>query len=193
MDPILSDPMPKLAPPLPRWIRPYAIRYRSLHILFRNGSDPIRPDTGAYTLSYDMEPILSDPIPKLVYHLPEWIRFYPIRYQSLTPSSGMDPTRCILCSNGNRCRMMCPGCPPPLQTANKHKHQNSKILQIIWKISVAIPRIPRKLENHRSRPKLSFRIPRDYPCTHFALQHFWAALLAKHSQAEQKTKNPKMI
>jgi hypothetical protein len=55
-------------------------------------------------------------------------------------------------------------------------------------ISVAIPRIPRKLENHRSRPKLSLRIPRAYPCTHFALQHFGATLLAKHSQAEQKKK-----
>ena len=40
-----------------------------------------------------MYPNLSDPMPKLIHPLPEWIRSYPIRYQSFTPSSGMDPTR----------------------------------------------------------------------------------------------------
>jgi hypothetical protein len=92
VDPILSDPIPGLIPILPEWTRPDPFRYRSSYISFRNGSDFIRPDTGAYTLVYDVEPILSDPIPKLVHTLPEWIRSYPIRHHSLNHSSGMDPT-----------------------------------------------------------------------------------------------------
>jgi hypothetical protein len=102
--------MPGLTPLLPEWIWPDPIRYRRLHISFRNGSDSIPPDTGVYTLLYSMEPIISDPIPKLLHPLPEWIRSYPIRYRSVspffrngsdpmrsdtgayTPSSGMDPT-----------------------------------------------------------------------------------------------------
>ncbi len=45
MDPILSDPIPELIPLLPEWIRPDPIPYRSLHIFFRIGPDPIRPHT----------------------------------------------------------------------------------------------------------------------------------------------------
>jgi hypothetical protein len=83
MDPILSVPVPELIPLLPEWIRPDPIRYLSLHIFFRNGPDPIRPDTGAYTLSSGADPILSDPKPELIHLLPECIRSHPIRYRSL--------------------------------------------------------------------------------------------------------------
>jgi hypothetical protein len=111
MDPILSEPIPEQMPLLPEWIRPYPIPHRSLHIFLRIGPDPIRPDTGAYTLSSGADPILSDPKPELINLLPECIRTYPIRCRSLyilsrngsdpirsdtrafTPSSGMDPTR----------------------------------------------------------------------------------------------------
>jgi hypothetical protein len=110
MDPILSDPIPELMPLLPEWLRSYPIRYRSLCILFRNGPDPIRLDTGAHTISSGVGPILSDPIPEFVHYLPECTRSYTIRCRSLsilsrngsdpirsdtracTPSSGMDPT-----------------------------------------------------------------------------------------------------
>jgi hypothetical protein len=51
MDPILSDPIPKLLHPLPAWIRSYPIRYWSLHPFFRNGSDPIRSDTVSVSVS----------------------------------------------------------------------------------------------------------------------------------------------
>jgi hypothetical protein len=74
MDPILSDPIPELIPLLPEWIRPDPIPYRSVFIFFRNGPDPIRPDTGAYTLSSGAGPILSDPKPELIHLLPECIR-----------------------------------------------------------------------------------------------------------------------
>jgi hypothetical protein len=110
MDQTISDIIPELIPFLPEWIRPDTIRYRSLYILLRDGPDLIQPDTGAYALSSDVEPIPSDPIPKLVHPLPGWIRSYAIRYQSLhtffrngshpirsdtgayTSFSGMDPT-----------------------------------------------------------------------------------------------------
>jgi hypothetical protein len=71
MDPILSDPIPELIPLIPEWIRPVPIRYRSLSILYWDDSDPIRSGTGAYTLSFGVEPILSDPIPELRHPLPQ--------------------------------------------------------------------------------------------------------------------------
>jgi hypothetical protein len=71
MNPILSGPVQELVHYLPVWNRSYPLRYRSLYTLFRNGPDPIRPDTGAYTLSSGVEPILSDPIPEFVPYLPE--------------------------------------------------------------------------------------------------------------------------
>jgi hypothetical protein len=73
LDPTLSEPIPKLIPILPEWTRPDPIRYRSSYISFRNGSDFIRPDIGAY-IYHNMEPILSDPIQKLVHPFPEWTR-----------------------------------------------------------------------------------------------------------------------
>jgi hypothetical protein len=69
MDPPLSDPIPKLRHSLPEWIRSYPFRYPSLSLLFRNGSDPVRSDTGAYTPSSGMDPVLSDPIPELIHYL----------------------------------------------------------------------------------------------------------------------------
>ena len=95
MEPILSDPIPKLRHPLPTWIRSYPTRCRSLHPFFRNGSDPIRSDTGAYTSSTGMNPILSDPAPELIQYLSAWNRSYPIRCRSLYilyPNSS-DPIR----------------------------------------------------------------------------------------------------
>jgi hypothetical protein len=70
MDPTLSDPLPELMHYLPVWSRSYPIRSLSLHTIFRNGPDPIRPDTEAYTVSSGVEPILSDPILELVHPLP---------------------------------------------------------------------------------------------------------------------------
>ena len=113
MDPILPDPIPKLPPHsygmdptrsdfiaglihlLPKWTRPYPTRYRSLYIIFRCGSDPIRSEAGAYTPSTGMYPILTDPMPELIHPLSEWIRSYPIRHQSLYPffRNGSDPNR----------------------------------------------------------------------------------------------------
>ena len=111
MDPILSGNAPKPMHPLPEWTGFYPIRYRSLYIFSRNGSDPIRPDTGAYTSSSGMGPTLSDPIPERIPYLQVWNRSYPIRYRSLciifwhgaepirsdtdacTSSTGMDPIR----------------------------------------------------------------------------------------------------
>jgi hypothetical protein len=78
-----KDLTPELTHPLPEWIRSYPIRYRSSHILFRDGSDRIRSDTGAHTPSSGMDPTLSDPIPELNHYLPVWNRSYPIRYRSL--------------------------------------------------------------------------------------------------------------
>ena len=80
---ILSDPIPEFVHPLPGWIRYYLIRYRGLHIILRCGSDPTRSDTGAYTFSPGMYPILSDPIPEPMHPLPTWIRPDPTRYRSL--------------------------------------------------------------------------------------------------------------
>jgi hypothetical protein len=109
MDPILSDPMPKLIHPLPEWIRSYPIRNPSIHPCFRHGSDLIRSHTEAYTSSSELDPTLSDPIPELIHYLPVQIRSYPIRSLSLytshrnvsdpirsdaeayTPSHGMNP------------------------------------------------------------------------------------------------------
>jgi hypothetical protein len=94
MNPILSGPVQELVHYLPVWNRSYPLRYRSLYTLFRNGPDPIRPDTGAYTLSSGVEPILSDPIPEFVPYLPEGTRSVPIRYRSLYTLSrnGSDPS-----------------------------------------------------------------------------------------------------
>jgi hypothetical protein len=98
VDPVLFDPIPELIPLLPVWNRSIAIRYRSLYIIYRDESDPIRPGTGAYALSFSVEPILSDPIPKLIHPLPEWIRSYPVRCRSLDPLLPEwirpDPLRC---------------------------------------------------------------------------------------------------
>jgi hypothetical protein len=111
MDPILSDPTPKILHPLTAWIRSYPIRSRSFYILSRHGSDPIRPDIGAYPSSTGMNPIISDPVPELIPYLAVWNRSDPIRHQSLyilypnssdplrpdtgayTSLSGMDPIR----------------------------------------------------------------------------------------------------
>jgi hypothetical protein len=71
MYPTFSGPIPELIPLLPEWIRPDPIRYRSLHVLYRDDSDPIRSDTGAYTLLFGVEPILSDPTPELLHPLPQ--------------------------------------------------------------------------------------------------------------------------
>jgi hypothetical protein len=70
MDPILSDPIPELIPLTPEWIRPDPIRYRSLYILYWDESDPIRSGTGACTVSFGVEPILSDTTPELIHPLP---------------------------------------------------------------------------------------------------------------------------
>ena len=93
MDPILSDPKPEHTPLLPAWIRPDPSPYRSLHIFFRIGPDPIRPHTGAYTLSSGADSILSDPKPELIHILPECIRSYPMRYRSLYIASGSHRAR----------------------------------------------------------------------------------------------------
>jgi hypothetical protein len=87
--------MSELIHPLPECARPYPTRYRSSCIILRCGPDPIRPDTGVCTLSSGMDPILSDQIPKLIHPLLEWIRSYPVRYQSLYPffRNGSDPIR----------------------------------------------------------------------------------------------------
>jgi hypothetical protein len=85
MDPTRSDPIPKLTDLLPKWTRPYPTRYRSLYIIFRCGSYPIRTEAGACASSTRLYPIRSDPMPKLIHPLPEWIRSYPIRYHSLCP------------------------------------------------------------------------------------------------------------
>jgi hypothetical protein len=109
MDPTRPAPTPELARPLPEWTRPAPTRYRSLFIIFRNGPDPIRSDTEAYTSFPGMDPILSDPIrelrppysgmdptrsdpmPRLTRLLPKWARPYLTRYRSLLLSSGADP------------------------------------------------------------------------------------------------------
>jgi hypothetical protein len=83
MYPILSDPMSKLMHPLSEWIRSYPNRYQSIYPFFRNGSDPIRSHTEAYTSSSELDPTLSDPIPELIHYLPVRIRSYPIRSLSL--------------------------------------------------------------------------------------------------------------
>jgi hypothetical protein len=95
MDPTRSDPIPERIHLLPKWTRPYPTRYRSLYIIFRCGSDPIRSEAGAYTPSTGMYPILTDPMPELIHPLSEWIRSYPIRHQSLYPffRNGSDPNR----------------------------------------------------------------------------------------------------
>jgi hypothetical protein len=95
MDPTLSDPIPELTHYLPVRIRSYPIRSRSLYIFYRNVSDPIRSDTGVCASSTWMDPILSDPVPKLIPYTPERIPSYPIRYQSLYPffRNGSDPIR----------------------------------------------------------------------------------------------------
>jgi hypothetical protein len=95
MDPILSDPIPKLLHPLPAWIRSCPIRYRSLHPFFRNRSDPIRSDTGAYPSYAGINPILSDPVPELVHYMSVCNRSYPIRHRSLyiLLSNSPDPFR----------------------------------------------------------------------------------------------------
>jgi hypothetical protein len=95
MDPILSDPIPKLLHPLPAWIRSCPIRYRSLHPFFRNRSDPIRSDTGAYPSYAGINPILSDPVPELVHYISVCNRSYPIRHRSLyiLHSNSSDPFR----------------------------------------------------------------------------------------------------
>jgi hypothetical protein len=95
MGPTLSDPIPELIHRRTEWIRPDPIRYRSLCILFRNGSDPIRSDTGAYTSSPGMGPTLSDQIPELIQCIMICNRAHPIRYRCLCISfrNGSAPIR----------------------------------------------------------------------------------------------------
>ncbi len=78
MNPARTDPIPQLTHLLPKRARPYPTLYRSLHIIFRCGSDPIRSDAEAYTPSSGLCPALSDPIPELIPLLPAWIRPNPI-------------------------------------------------------------------------------------------------------------------
>jgi len=91
----MSDPILKLIHPLPEGIRSYPIRYRTLNPFFRNGSDPIRSDTGAYESCSGMGPTLSDPLPELIHYLPVCSRSYPIRSLSLYTifRNGPDPVR----------------------------------------------------------------------------------------------------
>jgi hypothetical protein len=95
MDPSRSDPIPKLTHLLPEWARPYPTRYLSLYIISRCGSDPIRSEAGAYTSVARMYPILSDPIPEFVHYLSEGTRSCPIRYRSFCTlfRKGSDPIR----------------------------------------------------------------------------------------------------
>jgi hypothetical protein len=97
MDPILSDPIPKLIPLLPEWIRPDPMRHRSLYILYRDASDLIRSGTGAYTLLFSVEPILSDTLPELLHPLPQQLSSYPTRCRSLYIPfrNGSDPIQKI--------------------------------------------------------------------------------------------------
>jgi hypothetical protein len=83
MDPILSDPIPEIIPYIPVWNRSDPIRYRSLYILYRDESDPIRSGTGACALSFGVEPILSDPAQELVHPLPPTALILSARYRSL--------------------------------------------------------------------------------------------------------------
>jgi hypothetical protein len=73
---------------MPGLIRSYPIRYRSLFIIFRCVTDPIRSDTGAYTSSTPTALILSDPIPEIMHPFTEGIRSYT---EDLATSAGMDP------------------------------------------------------------------------------------------------------
>jgi hypothetical protein len=81
--PTMSDPILKLIHPLPEGIRSYPIRYRTLNPFFRNGSDPVRSHTGAYSSSSELSPTISDPIPELIHYLPVRVRSSPIRGRSL--------------------------------------------------------------------------------------------------------------
>jgi hypothetical protein len=82
MDPTRSDPVPGILHIIPEWFRCYPILCRSLYIISRRGSDPTRPDAEACTSSPGVDPIRSDPTPKLEPILPEWIRPDPSRYRS---------------------------------------------------------------------------------------------------------------
>jgi hypothetical protein len=95
MNPTRTDPIPQLTHLLPKRARPYPTLYRSLYLIFRCGSDPIRSDAEACTPSAGLWPILSDPIPELIPLLPEWIRPDPIPYRSLHIffRRGPDPIR----------------------------------------------------------------------------------------------------
>jgi hypothetical protein len=102
MNPARTDPIPQLTHLLPKRARPYPTLYRSLHIIFRCGSDPIRSDAEACTPSAGLCPVLSDPIPELIPLLPEWIRPDPIPYRSLHVffRRGPDPIRPYLILSG---------------------------------------------------------------------------------------------
>jgi hypothetical protein len=95
MYPTRSVPIPELTHHFPEWTRPYPTRYRSLYIMFRSGTDPIRSDNGACASHTGMNPIRTRQIPKLIHPLPEWIRSYPIRCRSsyIHYTSSSDPVR----------------------------------------------------------------------------------------------------
>ena len=95
MDPTQPDPIPELIHPDPEWTRPYPTRCRSLYIIVRWGTDPIRSDTGACASYTGMNPIRKGQTQKLIHPLPEGIGAYPIRYRSLRIryTSSSDPIR----------------------------------------------------------------------------------------------------
>jgi hypothetical protein len=106
MDPTLSDPIPELRHDLPVWHRSYPIRYWSLCTLYWDEADPICSGTGAYTLSFGVEPIRSDPIPELIHHIPQHLGPYPTRHWSLCIPfrNGSDPIQKIRHPRSERIR-----------------------------------------------------------------------------------------
>jgi hypothetical protein len=81
--PTRADPIPELIHFIPEWTRPYPARYRSLYIILKFGTDPIRSDTGACGSSTGMNPILPDPVPEPTHYDSVCNRSFPIRYRSL--------------------------------------------------------------------------------------------------------------
>jgi hypothetical protein len=161
MDPILSDPIPKLIHPLPAWVRSHPIRYQSLHPFVRNGSDPIRSDVGANTSSSGMCPTLPDLIPELMHYLTVWTRSYPTRCWSLYIifRNGSDPIRSY-----TEAYTSSPGMDPVLSDhiPNNDPAKPSRI-QSYPAVSILIP-------------KLIHHVPawiRSYPIRHRSLYAFF--------------------
>ena len=88
VNPIRTGPIPKLIHPSPEWIGPYPIRYRSLYIHYTSSSDPIQPDTVAYTSLYGMDPIRCGRVDTLCRNVSDPIRSDTEAY---TSSPGVDP------------------------------------------------------------------------------------------------------